>query len=211
MDLDDPKEILKVYREEVREISTRMTADLLAMEAPDAVPGPLLDRLFRDAHTIKGGAGSLGLEEVSQLAHAGESILGACKRGERAFDVASTDAFLAMLDAIGNRLDMRLAGREGCLDMNGRSASSIWVMRETITPCSTSTRCATMSWSDQPSGFGASRAEDGRPTSSERRTAGVRARTSSAIWSILGMSAVYYQPEQRAERWGCLRAENEAD
>lgn len=113
MELDDLKAILGVFREETREIAEKMTGDLLALEAArtKAESKPLLESLFRGAHTLKGGAGSLGIEDVVALAHAAETLLGQCQRGERAFIPEYTDALLAALDETGKRLDAMVAGQ----------------------------------------------------------------------------------------------------
>lgn len=113
MELDDLKQILHVFREEAREIAERMTTDLLALESSptEKETKVLLESLFRGAHTIKGGAGSLGMEDVVGVAHAAESLLGQCQRGERKYVAAFTDALLAALDEIGKRLDAMLAGQ----------------------------------------------------------------------------------------------------
>lgn len=113
MELDELKQILGVFREEAREIAEKMTSDLLALEnaSSEKEAKSLLESLFRGAHTLKGGAGSLGIDDVVSLAHAAESLLGKCQRGERAFVPAFTDALLAGLDEVGKRLDALLAGQ----------------------------------------------------------------------------------------------------
>ena len=113
MEFDDLKEILRVFREEAREIAERMTGELLALEsaASEKEAKALLESLFRGAHTIKGGAGSLGMEDVVGLSHTAETLLGQCQRGERKYVAGFTDALLAALDEIGKRLDAMLAGQ----------------------------------------------------------------------------------------------------
>lgn len=112
MELEGLKQILKVFREETREISDRVTADLLALEeASPAEAKKRIESLFREAHTLKGGAGSLGIEDIAALAHDIETLLGQCQRGERKFEPAYTDAILAAMDEVGRRLDAVLAGQ----------------------------------------------------------------------------------------------------
>lgn len=113
MDLDELKQILGVFREEAREIADKMTNELLALEVSqsDKETKALLEGLFRGAHTLKGGAGSLGIDDVVGLAHATESLLGQCQRGERKFIPAFTDALLTALDEVGKRLDALLSGQ----------------------------------------------------------------------------------------------------
>lgn len=113
MELDELKQILGVFREEAREIADKMTSELLALEVSpsEKESKALLEGLFRGAHTLKGGAGSLGIDDVVGLAHATESLLGQCQRGERKFMPAFTDALLTALDEVGKRLDALLAGQ----------------------------------------------------------------------------------------------------
>jgi two-component system chemotaxis sensor kinase CheA len=74
-DLND--ELTDIFRDEAAERLNQMETVLLAIEsgdAPDAGTGSV-DSLFRDAHTIKGAAGMLGLDDIRALAHAVEEVL----------------------------------------------------------------------------------------------------------------------------------------
>jgi two-component system, chemotaxis family, sensor kinase CheA len=64
----------QIFRDEATERLDNMDAGLLAVEAGEAGAGTV-DALFRNAHTIKGAAGMLGLEDVRTLAHAVEDVL----------------------------------------------------------------------------------------------------------------------------------------
>jgi two-component system chemotaxis sensor kinase CheA len=75
-----------------------MVDSLLALEAGKAGP-EAVEALFRDAHTIKGGAGMLGLDEMQSLAHAVEDVLdGARETGDFPVDLA--DMLLRSIDAM---------------------------------------------------------------------------------------------------------------
>jgi two-component system, chemotaxis family, sensor kinase CheA len=67
-------EFLDIFRDEAAERLDHIVDTLLALEAGSAAPDAV-DSLFRDAHTIKGAAGMLGLEDIQVLAHAVEDIL----------------------------------------------------------------------------------------------------------------------------------------
>jgi two-component system, chemotaxis family, sensor kinase CheA len=67
-------DFLDIFRDEATERLDHMVATLLALEAGAGAPDAV-DSLFRDAHTIKGAAGMLGLEEIQALAHAVEDVL----------------------------------------------------------------------------------------------------------------------------------------
>jgi two-component system chemotaxis sensor kinase CheA len=71
-------EFLEIFRHEARGRLDRIVDTLLALEngtaAADAV-----DSLFRDTHTIKGAAGMVGLDEVSDLSHVMEDLLASAR------------------------------------------------------------------------------------------------------------------------------------
>ena len=67
-------EFFGIFRDEANERLESMSATLLAIEEGRG-PANAIDGLFRDAHTIKGGAGMLGLEEIAAVAHAVEDVL----------------------------------------------------------------------------------------------------------------------------------------
>jgi two-component system chemotaxis sensor kinase CheA len=72
--LDD--ELLLEYLAESREHLTTIEADLLAMEQHGAgIDEQLVNRVFRAAHSIKGGAAFFGLAKIRELAHRTESAL----------------------------------------------------------------------------------------------------------------------------------------
>jgi chemotaxis protein histidine kinase CheA len=75
-------EFLGIFRDEANERLDSMSTALLAIEDGRASVD-VIDSLFRDAHTIKGGAGMLGLDAISELAHAVEDVLASAReRGE---------------------------------------------------------------------------------------------------------------------------------
>jgi two-component system, chemotaxis family, sensor kinase CheA len=67
-------DLLEIFRDEANGRLDDMEAALLAVEAGDA-GADIIDEVFRDAHTIKGTAGMIGLDDVRALAHAVEDVL----------------------------------------------------------------------------------------------------------------------------------------
>jgi len=67
-------ELTDIFRDEAAERLDQMETALLAVESGDA-GAEFVDSLFRNAHTIKGAAGMLGLEDIHKLSHAVEEIL----------------------------------------------------------------------------------------------------------------------------------------
>jgi two-component system chemotaxis sensor kinase CheA len=91
-------EFLGIFRDEANERLETMSSVLLAIEEGRALPDAI-DSLFRDAHTIKGGAGMLGLDEIATLAHAVEDVLSQARnRGELL--PASVDVLLRAGDGL---------------------------------------------------------------------------------------------------------------
>lgn len=59
-----------------------------------------LEEMLREAHSLKGDAGMLGVKDVSTLAHQLEHILNAVKRGEQTFSRSVSDRLFHGLNAI---------------------------------------------------------------------------------------------------------------
>lgn len=74
------EEFLEIFRDEANERLDRIVDTLLAVEGSRA-GADAVDELFRDAHTIKGAAGMLGLDDVRSLAHAFEDVLAVVREG----------------------------------------------------------------------------------------------------------------------------------
>jgi len=77
-ELDD--DLTGIFRDESAERLDQMETSLLAVESGDA-SAEHVDSLFRNAHTIKGAAGLLGLYDVRALAHAVEDVLAGVRDG----------------------------------------------------------------------------------------------------------------------------------
>ncbi|NOQ46267.1 MAG: response regulator [Desulfobulbaceae bacterium] len=76
MSIEDD-EILQGFIEESLEHLADIENDLLAIEEGRAdIDVELVNKVFRAAHSIKGGAGFMGLTVIQNLAHAGENVLG---------------------------------------------------------------------------------------------------------------------------------------
>jgi len=88
-----------------------MTSGLLALEAEPANPAPL-DGVFREAHTLKGGAGLVGLHKVSHLSHRLEDLLEELRLGSRVATPRLTDSLLKAVDGLGRLINGSLGGLE---------------------------------------------------------------------------------------------------
>lgn len=76
MEIEDD-EILQGFIEESLEHLADIENDLLAVEEGGAnIDEDLVNKVFRAAHSIKGGAGFMGLTTIQDLSHAAENVLG---------------------------------------------------------------------------------------------------------------------------------------
>ena len=85
--------------------------ELLELEKGGANP-EVVASLFREAHTIKGGAAVVGMPHVARVAHALEDLLEEVRRERRGVDTALIDAVLGGVDAIRTLIPLAVAGQE---------------------------------------------------------------------------------------------------
>ncbi len=92
-------DLLSSFIEEARECVPRIETALLALEAN---PGNMqqLNELFRNVHTIKGGASFLGLEKISRLTHIMEDILALAKAAQVVMEGKYIDTLLEGYDCL---------------------------------------------------------------------------------------------------------------
>lgn len=119
------RQVIGVYVEEVREQAQRITQALLVMENdPSRVPGEI-EELFRQAHSLKGSSGSLGITELEQLAHWLESALTGVRRGKERLTPSVVDAGLRAMEAA----QIRTAG---LIAENDIGAEDVQAVTETL-------------------------------------------------------------------------------
>ncbi len=107
--LDVTAEELKIFLDEAEEQIQRLSEGLLGLErhSNDA----LLQDIFRAAHTIKGGAATLGRVRMTRLAHALETALNRLRNGELQPEPYLIDLMLKATDGL-NLLCRELAGED---------------------------------------------------------------------------------------------------
>ena len=72
--MEDKLDLIDTFVEEAREHLLIIEQNTLALESKPN-DETLLNILFRSVHTIKGGAGFLGFQAISDLTHSMESLL----------------------------------------------------------------------------------------------------------------------------------------
>jgi two-component system chemotaxis sensor kinase CheA len=100
----DMSQFFKVFFDETEELLAEMEKLLLAIDvaSPDAED---LNAIFRAAHSIKGGAGTFGLTDLTDVTHVLESLLDKIRKGEMALSAEHVDAFLVAKDVLKMQLD----------------------------------------------------------------------------------------------------------
>jgi two-component system chemotaxis sensor kinase CheA len=95
-------ELCETLRNEAREQIERMGSALMELEGGVAGSerASVLEEAFRQAHNLKGAAGSLGFRLTARLAHAVESALDALKASDAADPAAMFDALHSGLTAL---------------------------------------------------------------------------------------------------------------
>ncbi|SNS60364.1 CheA signal transduction histidine kinase [Noviherbaspirillum humi] len=100
----DMSQFYQVFFDETEELLAEMEKLLLAIDiaAPDSEE---LNAIFRAAHSIKGGAGTFGLTDLTEVTHVLESLLDRIRKGEMALTNDHVDAFLQAKDVLKMQLD----------------------------------------------------------------------------------------------------------
>ncbi len=95
----DLSQFTQVFFEEAAEHLANMEALLLALDV-DAPDGEDLNAIFRAAHSIKGGSGTFGFGDMTEVTHILETLLDRVRKAELRLTPAMVDAFLAAGDVL---------------------------------------------------------------------------------------------------------------
>jgi two-component system chemotaxis sensor kinase CheA len=107
----DISQFYQVFFDEAEELLAEMERLLLGVDV--AAPDPEdLNAIFRTAHSVKGGAATFGLNDMSEVTHVLESLLDRIRKGEMALTSQHVDAFLAAKDTLKMQLDGHKHGAE---------------------------------------------------------------------------------------------------
>jgi two-component system, chemotaxis family, sensor kinase CheA len=100
----DISQFFQVFFDEAEELLAEKERLLLAVDI--AAPDPEhLHAIFRTAHSIKGGAATFGLNDMTEVTHILESLLDKIRKGEMALTAEHVDAFLVAKDILKMQLD----------------------------------------------------------------------------------------------------------
>ncbi|WP_114228078.1 MULTISPECIES: chemotaxis protein CheA [Sphingomonas] len=96
---------------ECREMLESLGGEIVAWEAAPA-DRARLDSIFRFVHTVKGNCGFFDFPRLETLSHAAEDSLADVRAGRRQPDAALVSAVLAVIDRIGEMIDVIGAGEK---------------------------------------------------------------------------------------------------
>jgi two-component system, chemotaxis family, sensor kinase CheA len=103
MSVELDNELLNVFLIEARELLESLGEQLVDLESS---PGDtdLLNAVFRAFHTVKGGAGFLGLNPMVELCHRAEDLLNEARNGAVVLNAGFMDALLESLDLLNDMM-----------------------------------------------------------------------------------------------------------
>ncbi|HLP96912.1 MAG TPA: chemotaxis protein CheA [Sideroxyarcus sp.] len=107
----DMSQFYQVFFEESAEHLANMESLLLALDLQHPDPDQL-NAIFRAAHSIKGGSGTFGFSDVTEVTHVLETLLDRIRKNEIAITSVMVDAFLQAGDVLHGLLDAHQNGGE---------------------------------------------------------------------------------------------------
>ena len=111
MSFTDDEEILQDFLVEAGEIIEQLGEQLVELESRPQ-DADLLNAVFRGYHTIKGGAGFLGIEALVAVCHRTEDVFNVLRQGERVIDAGLMDVVLNAHDVVTSMVDSIAQGVE---------------------------------------------------------------------------------------------------
>ncbi|PRC92969.1 chemotaxis protein CheA [Solimicrobium silvestre] len=123
----DMSQFYQVFFDEAEELLAEMEKLLLAVNIaePDSED---LNAIFRTAHSIKGGASTFGITDMSDVTHFLESLLDNIRKGEMAITSEHVDAFLVAKDI----LKMQLNGHKFGAEVDQEAVADVRMMLQSL-------------------------------------------------------------------------------
>ncbi|MCL6556872.1 MAG: chemotaxis protein CheW [Burkholderiales bacterium] len=105
----DLSQFHQVFFEEAAEHLASMETLLLALNLASPAPDDL-NAIFRAAHSIKGGSGTFGFTDMTEVTHVVETLLDKVRKGELTLTAEMVDACLAAGDVLKAQLSQHQGG-----------------------------------------------------------------------------------------------------
>lgn len=110
---EELQEILKIFRDESEEYLQKLNQNLLKLEAnPD--DNDVISNLFREAHSLKGAARMIGLNDIQLVAHKIEDVFGLAR--DRTLKITPE-----IIDTLCNAVDCINSVVDECIETRGQS------------------------------------------------------------------------------------------
>ncbi|MDR0683868.1 MAG: chemotaxis protein CheA [Spirochaetaceae bacterium] len=122
------EELLKDFFSEAKMQVDTLEQNILVLENEGANPDAV-DEIFRAAHTLKGGAATVEMMELSHFTHLVEDVLDAIRGNQVTVNEDLVDTLLAAIDIIKAMLEKRMEG-----DVYGDDTSAIEGRLSTLLP-----------------------------------------------------------------------------
>ncbi len=110
MAFDMDEEILQDFLVEAGEILEQLSEQLVALEQQPE-DNELLNSVFRGFHTVKGGAGFLGLTAMVEICHHAEDVFDNLRNGTFPITPVIMDVILRTLDVVNNMFEILNSGQ----------------------------------------------------------------------------------------------------
>lgn len=126
-------DLLREFLAESREHLADIEADLLAIEERGAdIDEGIVNKVFRAAHSIKGGSGFFGLSRIQELAHGAETVLALVRSREM---VPNAEVVNILLQAFDRLRDLVNAGKNSNnADISAHAAALVQLSTSYLAP-----------------------------------------------------------------------------
>src|SRR4051794_18232537 len=112
--------LLATFADQAKEQLQTINERLLALEEAEGDDkGPLLEEIFREAHSLKGASRAVDLSRVEAVAHKLESLFSVIQKGELEADAEVFDLAYKALDALTALVEEGLSGTAADVDIDG--------------------------------------------------------------------------------------------
>lgn len=193
------RSLIVEFEAEAAERLQALNEHLLALEKE---PGHeesarLLKAIFREAHTVKGSAGGLGLREVESIAHRMETLFGLYQSGQLVPAVEAFDLLYRCLDAMGGLVREAARGEASGVDVGSLCAGLETMSRGETRGAPTQVEPASAESAHAPSS-----SSDATPLAAAVIQQGERSRSTAqpaAGWNTELMASFHHEANQRIE------------
>ncbi|HEY1594031.1 MAG TPA: hybrid sensor histidine kinase/response regulator, partial [Thermoleophilaceae bacterium] len=115
--------LLATFADQAKEQLQTINQRLLALEEAEGDDkGPLLEEIFREAHSLKGASRAVSLDRVEAVAHKLESLFSVIQKGELEADAEVFDLAYKALDALTALVEEGLVGTPADVDIDALCA-----------------------------------------------------------------------------------------